>query len=127
MFNRLLICAGLLFTAIETGRCEDWPQFRGPNGAATSDESKLPTDWSSDKNIAWKVSLPGAGWSQPVVWKDKVFVTTAIGDKQSRPGRAGGFGGGMMFGRKPETPYKLGVTRIARELARCGLRLCAWC
>jgi outer membrane protein assembly factor BamB len=109
MLNRLLICAGLLMTAIETGRCADWPQFRGPNGAATSDESKLPTDWSSDKNIAWKVSLPGAGWSQPVVWKDKVFVTTAIGDKPSRPGRAGGFGGGMMFGRKPETPYKFEI------------------
>lgn len=58
MRKRLLICAGLICTAIKTGHCEDWPQFRGPNGAATSDESKLPTEWSSDKNVAWKVSLP---------------------------------------------------------------------
>ncbi len=106
MLKQLLICASLACALMETGRGEDWPQFRGPNGAATSDDSKLPTEWSSDKNVAWKASLPGAGWSQPVVWKDKVFVTTAIGDKPSRPGRGGGFGGGgMMMGRKPDTPY----------------------
>jgi outer membrane protein assembly factor BamB len=84
-------------------RGEDWPQFRGPSGSATSADSKLPVEWSSDKNVAWKVSLPGSGWSQPVIWQDKVFVTTAMGDKASRPGRGGG---GMMFGRKPDTVYK---------------------
>jgi outer membrane protein assembly factor BamB len=103
---RILICVGLFMAAARPGRCEDWPQFRGTNGSATSAESRLPVEWATDKNVAWKVSLPGAGWSQPVVWKDKVLVTTAIGDKPSRPGRGGGGGGGMMFGRKPDTVYK---------------------
>lgn len=124
MLKRLSIVTALLLIAVQAARSEEWPQFRGPNGAATSDDSKLPTEWSSDKNVAWKVSIPGAGWSQPVVWKDKVFVTTAIDEKQSgsgggRGGRGGGgrggfgggpggFGGGM-FGRKPDSPYKFEI------------------
>jgi hypothetical protein len=110
MSIRWLQCIVALLSATDLGRCEEWPQFRGPNAAATSDDSKLPVDWSSDKNVAWKASLPGAGWSQPIVWKDKVFVTTAIGENESRPARGGGgFGGGMMFGRKPDTPYKFEI------------------
>lgn len=76
----------------------DWPQFRGPNANATSDEKQLPSEWGKDKNVAWKVEIPGYGWSCPVVWKDKVFVTTANSEKQKRPtggfGMGGGFGGG---------------------------------
>jgi outer membrane protein assembly factor BamB len=102
MRRLLSIAIGLFLIVCNVGRGEDWPQFRGLNGSATSADSKLPVEWSSDKNVAWKVSLPGSGWSQPVIWKDKVFVTTAVGDKASRPGR----GGGMMFGRKPDTVYK---------------------
>src|SRR5205823_11023027 len=69
----------------------DWPGFRGPNGSAVSDESKLPVEWGKDQNVAWKVTVPGYGWSCPVVWGNKVFVTTAVSDKQKKP--AGGFGG----------------------------------
>ena len=74
------------------GRGDDWPQFRGPNGSATSTEKKLPVQWGSDKNIAWKTKLPGYGWSSPIVWGDKVFLTTAVSEKQRKP--AAGFGGG---------------------------------
>lgn len=70
----------------------DWPQFRGPNGSATSTEPALPTQWSTDHNIAWKAQLPGYGWSSPIIWGDKVFVTTAVSDKQRKP--SAGFGGG---------------------------------
>lgn len=63
----------------------DWPQFRGPNNAGVSVETSLPTTWGTGKNIAWKVRIPGYGWSCPIVWGDKVFVTTAISDKQQAP------------------------------------------
>src|SRR5262249_28613770 len=56
---------------------DDWPQFRGPGAAALSKESKLPTEWGKDKNIAWKVEIPGVAWSSPIVIGDKVIVTTA--------------------------------------------------
>ena len=65
----------------------DWPQFRGPNGAAISAETKLPTEWDGAKNVVWKVAVPGFAWSSPIVVGDKVFVTTAVADdKQIKPG-----------------------------------------
>jgi outer membrane protein assembly factor BamB len=58
----------------------DWPQFRGPTGMGTTDERGLPTEWDakSGKNVLWKSPLPAntAPYSSPVVWKDRVFVTT---------------------------------------------------
>ena len=59
---------------------ENWPRFRGPTGQGVSTESNLPTQWSPTENIRWKVAIPGAGWSSPVVWDDRVFVTTAADD-----------------------------------------------
>lgn len=76
------------------GQAADWPQFRGPGGSATATETNLPEEWSTSKNVAWKVKVPGYGWSSPIVWGDKVFVTTAVSDKQQKPGGFGMPGGG---------------------------------
>lgn len=77
---------------------DNWPQFRGPNGTGVGTESSLPSEWAADKNVKWKVAVPGIAWSSPIVWGEKVLVTTAIADKQPRPtpgmGAGGGFGGG---------------------------------
>ncbi len=62
---------------------EDWPQFRGPGGQGVATETNLPLKWSADANIAWKTSLPGDAWSSPVVWGDRVFVTTATDNGES--------------------------------------------
>jgi len=56
---------------------QNWPQFRGPNGQGHSSETGLPLKWSGSENIAWKTELPGESWSSPIVWGDRVFVTTA--------------------------------------------------
>lgn len=56
---------------------ENWPQWRGPGGQGVSAEPNLPLEWQPDRNIAWKVALPG-GYSSPVVWGDKLFVTAVI-------------------------------------------------
>jgi len=55
---------------------EDWPQWRGPLSNGISSESALPDRWSATENIAWKISLAGLGASSPIVWGDKVFVTS---------------------------------------------------
>jgi outer membrane protein assembly factor BamB len=55
----------------------DWPGFRGPGGLGVSDEKGLPTTWSATENVAWKVPIPGAGWSSPTVVGHRVFVATA--------------------------------------------------
>ena len=56
----------------------DWPQFRGPNSDGHSDESKTPMEWSDTKNVTWKFSVPGLGWSSPAIANGKVFLTTAV-------------------------------------------------
>ncbi len=74
---------------------DDWTQFRGAYGSATSAERSLPINWSADQNVAWKAQLPGYGWSSPIIVGDKVFVTTAVSDKQRKPGGGGGGRGGF--------------------------------
>jgi outer membrane protein assembly factor BamB len=56
----------------------DWPQFRGANSDGRATQVTSPTEWSDTKNVAWKVSIPGLGWSSPVVVNDRVFLTTAV-------------------------------------------------
>lgn len=70
----------------------NWPAFRGADGSGASSEKQVPAEWDNEKNVAWKAKLPGYGWSCPIVWGDKVFVTSAASEKQSKP--TGGFGGG---------------------------------
>jgi outer membrane protein assembly factor BamB len=62
---------------------EDWPQFRGPGGQGHSAERGLPSTWSETENIAWKVPVPGRGWSSPVVQGDQIWLTTALDDGHS--------------------------------------------
>jgi outer membrane protein assembly factor BamB len=62
----------------------DWPQFRGPNNSGIA-QSQAPSEWSIDKNLAWKEKIPGYGWSSPIIVGDKIIVTTAVTDKQTRP------------------------------------------
>lgn len=55
---------------------ETWPRFRGPNGQGLSPETGLPVSWNAAANIRWKTAIPGEGWSSPIVWGGRVFVTT---------------------------------------------------
>jgi outer membrane protein assembly factor BamB len=82
----VLLAWVLVVVALGAGRAdaENWPQFRG-NSSGVVAAGRLPTQWGPDQHIVWKSVLPGAGWSQPVVWGDKVFVTTAEADGQPRP------------------------------------------
>ena len=56
---------------------ENWPQWRGPGGQGISSEKQLPTEWTPEKNVAWKVELPH-GYSSPIVWEDRIFLTSAL-------------------------------------------------
>ncbi|HEX5083132.1 MAG TPA: PQQ-binding-like beta-propeller repeat protein [Blastocatellia bacterium] len=56
----------------------NWPQWRGPDSQGVSNEKNLPTEWSETKNVLWKTALPGRGFSQPVIWGKRVFLTTDV-------------------------------------------------
>src|SRR3990172_12560040 len=55
----------------------NWPYWRGPSadGMAVGD---APLDWSATRNVRWKADIPGRGFSSPIVWDDRIFLTTAI-------------------------------------------------
>ena len=55
---------------------EDWPQWRGPEGTGMA-QGDAPTTWSSE-NVKWRVDIPGRGCSTPVIWGDRIFLTTAV-------------------------------------------------
>lgn len=102
---RSITAAGLMALTGLTQAAE-WPQFRGPGNAGVAEGVPLPSEWSTDTHVAWKVEIPGAAWSCPIVWGDKIFVTTAITEKQQKPRAGGGFGGpgGGGFGRRGRGP-----------------------
>ncbi len=72
----LLVPPAWLHGAEAPANC--WPQFRGPGASGVSAVTGLPDAWSATERVAWKTRIPGRGWSSPVVWGDRVFVTTAI-------------------------------------------------
>ena len=82
-----------------------WPGFRGPGGSARLPELEHPSEWGAEQNVAWKVDVPGGGWSSPVVAGGRVFVTTATHPDYDGPV---GFRGGVQrmrdTGGKPEGP-----------------------
>ena len=83
---RALVASTLLLTAAAgAGRAEDWPQWRGPNGNGVSTDKGFPTRWSAEA-VAWKARLGGLGISSPIVWGDRVFVTSQSGRAPLKPG-----------------------------------------
>lgn len=74
----------LVLNNMNVMQAQNWPCWRGPNGDGTSIETNLPTLWDSITNVAWKTLVPGKGYSSPVIWKDKLFLTTALQEKQEK-------------------------------------------
>ena len=88
----ILSIALLLASYLEGAGPSEWPQFRGPTGSGVADESSLPERWSKTENIAWAIDIPGRGWSSPIVWGDRVFVTSAISPGAFKAPSTGIFG-----------------------------------
>ena len=61
-----------------------WPRWRGPSGQGVVEGSGYPDRWSDTDNVIWKVPVPGRGHSSPIVWRDRVFLTTAAHDGANR-------------------------------------------
>ncbi len=72
--------AGCLLVCSSLAIAENWPQWRGPEGNGISSETGIATTWSKTDNVAWRAPLPGPGGATPVVWEDRVFVTSSDGE-----------------------------------------------
>jgi outer membrane protein assembly factor BamB len=71
----------LLVLLAVVGETEQWPRFRGPDSVPVSANPDLPDRWSTTDNVEWAVDVPGVGWSSPIVWGEKVFLTSATADR----------------------------------------------
>lgn len=67
----------LLLATVARSAAEDWPEWRGPAGQGHASATSLPLVWSETENVVWKTSVPGRGWSTPVILGDKIWLTTA--------------------------------------------------
>jgi outer membrane protein assembly factor BamB len=73
---------------------ENWPQFRGADSMGVSHGGNLPDHWSATENVAWKIDLKGRGWSSPIVWGDKIFLTTVVNLGEGEQPKKGLYFGG---------------------------------
>ncbi len=80
----LLIICSLTASAFRASQVKasggdtNWAQWRGPDGSGVSMEKNLPTEWSQTKNVQWKTAITGRGHSSPIIWGQKIFLTTSI-------------------------------------------------
>ncbi|MGE3310520.1 MAG: PQQ-binding-like beta-propeller repeat protein [Limisphaerales bacterium] len=73
---------------------ENWPGFRGPGARGVGESAKLPIAWGTGTNIAWRTPIPGRGWSSPIVWGDRIFLTTAVSEGELEAPKKGLYFGG---------------------------------
>ena len=76
-------------------RSGHWPSFRGPQAAGIADEQHLPDRWNVEtgENILWRTTIPGLGHSSPIVWGDRMFVTSAISSRAGATFKTGPYNG----------------------------------
>jgi outer membrane protein assembly factor BamB len=79
------ICVGLVALIAAATGAENWPSFRGAGARGVAESTKLPVNWNTltGENIAWKTEIPGLGHSSPVVWGDRIFLTTAVSTNEN--------------------------------------------
>ena len=87
---------------------ENWPSFRGADSRGVSENPDLPDTWSSTKNVAWKTDIPGRGWSSPVVWGKRVFLTTVVNLEETESPKKGLYFGG----NRPDIPESIHLWRV---------------
>jgi outer membrane protein assembly factor BamB len=74
-----VIITTFIFLESCTGKYDNWPQFRGPGSNMVASGQNLPTEWGQDTNILWTYDYEGLSWSSPIIWENKVFITSAVG------------------------------------------------
>jgi len=91
--TRMFFTLGTFLVALNASVEANWPQFRGPS-TGVAEDGILPETWSTTKNVVWSVEIPGRGWSSPIVWEDRVFVTSAISEGDTEMPKKGLYLGG---------------------------------
>ena len=111
---RLFLCASsvVLFAAslaAQTPRSDSWPSFRGDRAAGVAEGQNLPERWDAEKGVGvkWKTAIPGLAHSSPVVWGERVYVTTAVSSRGGDSFRHGLYGDGDASDDRSPQQWKL--------------------
>ncbi|MBM4073534.1 MAG: serine/threonine protein kinase [Planctomycetes bacterium] len=75
---------GVFMGIVSAAGADDWAEFRGPTGQGHYTGKPLPTRWSTTENVVWKQPIPGKGWSSPVLYKGRIYLTTAVPSKDGK-------------------------------------------
>ena len=80
---RTVLLSGMLLIAMSLSAAraqENWPSYRGPTDQGEAGTAKLPSRWSEQENVVWKTPLAGKAWSSPVIWGNRIWLTSATED-----------------------------------------------
>ena len=107
LFAQVMVASGVV--TAQRRAAESWPQFRGAHAAGVADGQNLPDRWDGAKGegVRWKTKIPGLGHSSPVVWGDRVYVTTAVSSRGGDSFRHGLFGEGDAAEDRAPQQWKL--------------------
>ena len=81
----------VLVSLLANSSAGEWPGWRGPTGDGVVSDEKAPLEWSIEKDVNWKVKIPGKGHASPIIWGDELFLVSADEDSGSQ---------GKLFGKK---------------------------
>lgn len=90
----LLMCSVATFLVSSAGADPNWPQFRGSDSRGVAADGPWPESWSETENVRWKTAIAGEGWSSPVVWDNRIFVTGVVSDGNVEEHKKGLYFGG---------------------------------
>src|SRR5262245_47318467 len=90
----ILFTVSFAFAALASAPSACWPQFPAIGSLGIAKSPNLPDRWSTNENIAWKVDVPGRGWSSPIVWNERVFLTSVTSDGEMEAPKKGLYFGG---------------------------------
>jgi len=107
LFLLFLTCNGKLISQVPPE--QQWSQFRGYMSSGVLDQADIPTSWdlSSGENVLWNIEIPGLGLSSPVIWGDKLFITTAISEQDKDGLKKGIYGDISSVNDDSEHEWKL--------------------
>lgn len=104
----VMLCLLVVAWMAQANPGANWPQFRGPEARGVADGDALPDQWTATENVAWKTDIPGRGWSSPIVWGNRVFLTTVVNQGESETPKKGlYFGGNRMTAPESVHQWKI--------------------
>jgi outer membrane protein assembly factor BamB len=108
--NRITLSIFFLFVVYISASAQNWPQFRGPSASGVAESQQTtPASWDAQKsvNVLWKTPIPGLAHSSPVVWGNKVFITTAVSEEAKPETRYGLYGDVVPVKNDPKHIWKI--------------------